>query len=52
VGAALEEQRDEDHQRMGFWKTSCDSVGVHHEVHTARNVEGENDDHNMGTYVV
>jgi hypothetical protein len=48
--AASEEGRDEDHQRMGFSKTSCDSAV--HEVHTAGNVDGENADRNMRTYVV
>jgi hypothetical protein len=50
VEAASEEGRDEDHQRMGFSKTSCDSAV--HEVHTAGNVDGENADRNMRTYVV
>lgn len=52
VEAALEEGRDEDHHRMGSSKTACGSAVVVHEVHTARNVEGENDDRNIGTYVV
>lgn len=52
--ATLEEGRDEDHQwsGCGFSKTSCDSAMAVHEVYMVGNVDGKNDDRNMGTYVV
>lgn len=50
--AASKEGHDEDHHRMGFSKMSCDSAVAVHELHTAGNLEWENDDHSMGTYVV
>jgi hypothetical protein len=49
----LEGRDDKDHQRrMGFSKTSCEdsAVAVHKVLHTAGNVEWENDGRNMWTY--